>query len=383
MSKNRGNGEGSIYQRSDGLWMAYLTLPDGKRKYFTSKSRQTVARKLSAALRDREQGEILITDERLTLAAYIEQWLARMAPPRVRPATHVRYRQLLAHVTSAYGSLRLTRLTPSHLADLYARLQQPNSDGGSGLSATSAHHVHTVLHEALDAAVRLGLVTVNVTERVDAPKLRRAPIEPFTPDEAARILEAAKSERLGAMYQVAILTGLRLGELLALTWRAVDLEAGQLQVSASFQRVSKGWQVGEPKTVHSRRKIKIAVLAVDARRAHRARQLAERMAVADVWEDHDLVFCDKLGGYLNPLGVYQTHYLGLLRRAGLPRKRFHDLRHSAATLLLGQDVPLKVVSVMLGHTTIAITADTYQHVTPDMQSAAAEAMDALFRRTAG
>jgi integrase len=157
-------------------------------------------------------------------------------------------------------------------------------------------------------------------------------------------------------------------------------------VVASLQRVGasqRGWSVGEPKTEHSRRKIAIAPLAVEALRAHRARQRLERLAAGDAWSDHDLVFCDELGGYLNPISVTCTHFRGLLARAGLRRMRFHDLRHSAAPLLLASGVPLKVVSVMLEHTTIAITGDIYSHVTPDMQREAAAAMDALFRRTVG
>jgi integrase len=381
MSKRRGNGEGSITQRPDGIWEGRLTLLDGRRKSFYNKSRQVVARKLAEALRDREKGAAIVTDERLTVAAYLAQWLERMAPPRVRPSTHQRYAQLLAHVTRAYGEQRLTRLTARHLADLYAQLQRPAAEDGAGISATTAHHVHTVLHEALDDAFKLDLIVANPTERVDAPKLRRAPVKPFSSEEAWRLIEAARGERLEALYMLALTSGLRLGELLALTWRQVDLDAGQLRVVASLQRVGANrWQVGEPKTESSRRQIALSSLAIEALRAHRARQLAERLALADVWNDHDLVFCDELGGYLNPNSVTRTHFQGLLARAGLPRKRFHDCRHSAASLLLEMGVPMKVVSVMLGHTTIVVTSDIYSHVTPDMQREAAVAMDALFRR---
>lgn len=380
MVKKRGNGEGSIIQRPDGLWEARLTLTDGRRKSFYNKSRQVVARKLAEALRNREKGAAIITDERLTVVAYLAQWLERMAPPRVRPATHTRYRQQLAHVIRAYGQLRLTRLTAPQVADLYTRLQRPKAEGGGGRSATSVHHVHVVLRQALNAAVKLGVIAANVTDRVDAPRMQRPPIEPFTAQEAQQFVESARSTRLEALYTLAITTGMREGELLALRWKDVNLDAGALHVVASLQRVGKGWQIGQPKTARSRRQVALSPLAVEALRAHRARQLAERMAVADVWQDRGLVFCDEIGDQLSPISVTRTHYQGLLRRAGLPRRRFHDLRHTAATLMFSQGVHPKVVSEMLGHATIAITLDIYSHALPDMQREAAGAMDALFRQ---
>lgn len=393
MSKKRGNGEGSIVQRPDGVWEARLTLSGGRRKSFYSKSRQTVARKLAEALRDRERGLSLITDERLTVAAYLASWLERMAPPRVRPSTHRGYVTALAHVTAAYGELRLTRLTAAHLADLYASLQRPPAPpdssqpdkgvkrSGRALSATTVHLTHVVLRKALADAVKLDLLASNVTDRVDAPRPRRPPVEPLSPDEARRFLEAARGERLEALYTLAITSGMRLGELLALTWRAVDLEAGSLQVIGTLQRgANKAWEIAPPKTSHSRRQIALTPLAVDALRAHRARQRAERLALGDVWVDRDLVFCDELGGFLNGTVIERYAYQRVLTRAGLPHKTFHSLRHTAATLLLGQRVHPKVVSEMLGHATIGITLDLYSHALPDMQREAAGALESVFRR---
>ncbi|HZC04295.1 MAG TPA: site-specific integrase [Ktedonobacterales bacterium] len=382
MTKRRGHGEGSIRQRPDGLWEARLSLPDGRRKSFYDKSRQVVAKRLSEALRDRDKGAMVIADERLTVERYLADWLERMQPPRIRPSTHRRYGQQMAHVIRAYGDLRLTRLTASHLATLYARLQRPADSAQRALSASSVHHIHVVLREALDDALQLGLVMSNVTDRVDAPKLRRPPIEPFTSEEAQRLLEAACGDRLEALYVLALTTGMRLGELLALTWRQVDLEARTLHVVASLQRVSNdrhGWALSEPKTEHSRRQIALTPSAIEALRAHRVRQLAERLAVADVWQERDLVFCDETGDYLNALRVTSTRFQALLRRAGLPRRRFHDLRHTCATLLFKAGVHPKVVSAMLGHSTIAITLDIYSHALPDMQREAVQAMEAMLK----
>lgn len=390
MGHKRGNGEGSISQRRDGTWEARLTLPDGKRKSFYNKSRQVVARRLAGALRDREKGLAIITDERLTVGSWLAQWLENMTPPRLRASTHIRYGYALAHVTRAYGDLRLTRLTAAHLKSLYQTLQRPKSAGGAGLSQTSAHHVHTVLHEALDDAVKLDLLVINPTERVDAPKLRRAPVEPFTAEEVARLLDSARGDRLEALWTVALTTGARQGELLALTWRSIVLDEaqGQMRIAASlaFQGRQDGrsvWKSGPPKTASSKRQIALAPITVETLRAHRKRQLAERLAAGEKWQDRELVFCDEQGGYLNPQSLTRYAWRDALARAGLPYKRFHDCRHGAASFLLAAGVPLKVVSVMLGHTTITITGDTYSHVTPDLTRDAADAMEAFFRQKVG
>lgn len=378
----RGNHEGSIRQRASGGWEARLTLPDGGRKSFYGKSRQDVARRLNAAIRDLEQGVAIVSDERLTVSAYLGQWLERMAPPRVRPSTHRGYIQALAHVTRAYGELRLTRLTARHLADLYARLQRPEPPQRA-LSSTTVHLVHVVLREALGDAVKLDLLATNVTDRVDAPRPSRPPITPLTADEARRLLEAAQGDRLEPLYILAIATGMRLGELLGLTWRRVNFDTGRVQVAATLQLgAGRQWELAKPKTKSSQRGIQLPAIAMEALRAHRARQLAERMAVADVWRDRDLVFCNEIGDFLSGVSIERYTYQRALTRAGLPHKRFHDLRHTAATLLLEQGVPLKTVSAMLGHSSIAITADVYGHLTRNMEQAPAGAMDALLRRSA-
>ena len=400
MAKNsrRGNGEGTITHRADGRWEARITLLDGRRKCFYGRTRQEVATKLTKAQHDQGIGLPIITDERLTVRAWLEQWLETMRPPRLRDSTHRRYRQLLAHVIKAYGELRLTRLAAAQIRLLYARLQQTSqgsaaadnaadnaddADESGGRSSTTVHHLHTVLRKALREAVHEGLIVANPTDRVDAPKLRRPPIVPFTLEETQRLLAAAHGDRLEALYTLAVTTGMRLGELLALTWRHIQLDTGKLQVVASLQRVSgedgvgNAWRVGEPKTSRSRRQITLSQTAVEALRAHRVRQLTERMAAGAAWQDHDLVFCNEIGERLNGMSVTRYQFRRLLRAADLPSRRFHDLRHTAATLMLLGNVPAKVVSETLGHSTIAITLDIYSHVLPDMQAQAASVMDAL------
>jgi integrase len=371
----RGRGEGTIYRRADGRWEAKVSLDGGRRRSLFGKTRQEVARKLAQALRDRELG-LEPPSERQALGGYLESWLDLMKPPRTKPKTWRRYSELLRlHVMPDLGRVKLARLTPLQVPRLYSdRLAE-------GLSSTTVHHLHTVLHGALEAAVRLDLVARNVCDRVDAPKVLRHEMRALSEAEAQRLLEAAEGTRWAALYRLALATGMRQGELLGLRWSDVDLERGWLQVARTLHWIpGQGFVFSAPKTARSRRRISIREDIVEALRAHRRRQLAERMAFGEGWVDEDLVFPNMLGGPMDGGNLVYQCFLPLLKAAGLPRIRFHDLRHTAATLALGRRVPVKVVSEMLGHASTAITQDLYSHVLPDMQEAAAEEMQRALRR---
>lgn len=201
----------------------------------------------------------------------------------------------------------------------------------------------------------------------------------LSPDQARQLLAAAREDRLEALYVVAVSAGLRLGELLALKWSAVELDGGWLRVTGSLSRArGAGLSITNPKTARSRRRVELTSAAVEALRRHRAFQAAERLAAGELWTDRDLVFCNRSGGFLHAADLYDS-FLKLLDRAGLPRIRFHDLRHTAATLMLSRGVHPKVASEMLGHSTIAIAVDLYSHVTETMQREATRSMDALLR----
>jgi integrase len=197
----------------------------------------------------------------------------------------------------------------------------------------------------------------------------------LSPEQARILLEAAAGARLEALYVLAINTGMRQGELLALRWTDVDLNAGALHVRATLQRTREGFVFTEPKTTSSRRQVALTRAAVEALRSHHTRQAEERLHVGAAWEDDDLVFANEVGQPLDATAVLRRSFYPLLERSNLPRIRFHDLRHTAATLLLGQGVHPKIVSEMLGHSQIAITLDLYSHVTPTMQRQAVEALE--------
>ena len=378
-SSRRGNGEGTIRRRADGRWEAMVMLPDGKRKSLYAKTRAEVQRELVAIRRSLDIGMPVRRDERQPLADYLADWLVRMRPT-VKALTWQRYHELLRGVPSSIGRTVLAKLTPAQVERLYAdRL-------AAGLSPTTVHQLHAVLHHALSDAVRKGILARNVCDLVDAPTPRRAQVQALTVEQSRALLEAATGDRLHALYVLALTTGLRQGELLALHWADVDLESGVLQVRGTLHRVpgvsvseQSGLVISDPKTSHSRRPVRLSSLAVAALRSHRSRQLVERLQMGNAWDDRDLVFTNSIGRPCEARNVIRMSYTPLLERARVPYVKFHALRHSAATLLLSQGVHPKIVAEMLGHTTIAMTLDIYSHVTLDMQQEAADTMDRLFR----
>lgn len=365
------NGEGSIRKRPDGRWEARFHLPDGKRKSIYGETRQEVARRLAAARRDRDKG-IPIVGEKQTVGQFLIHWL-EIAKPTIRPSTWIRYAEYInLHTIPTLGKVPLARLSPQQVQALYA------DKLAAGLSPTTVHHLHAVLHRALDQAMRWGLVVRNVCELVDAPRMAEHEMAVLAPSQARTLIEAARGDRFEALYILAVTTGMRLGELLALKWHDVDLDRAVLHVVGSLQRTEAGTAIGMPKTAKSRRTVALTAMATAALRQHRLRQLEERLrlGLAGSQEaDLDLVFPNTVGKAMAATHMARREFYPLLARAGLPRIRFHDLRHTAATLMLLEHIPAKVVSEMLGHSTIAITLDLYSHVLPDMQKEATAAVD--------
>jgi integrase len=378
VTARRGRGEGSIQQRKDGSWAAVVDLgwTNGKRtrKTVYGPTRKDVARQLTDLLKTRKDGmPIPVGTENVD--AFLARWLDA-TKPTVRPRTWQRYEQYVRlHAAPALGRVRLSNLGPHHLQALYAERLE------AGFSAQTVVHLHRMLHRALSQAVRWGLVARNVTELVDPPRVPRKEMRALSPDEARRLLHAAQGNRFEALYTVAVTTGMREGELLGLRWRDVDLDGRRLHVVGSLQNIpGEGWTIVEPKTARSRRVVVLGGVGTNALRRHRAIQAEQRLRAGDEWVDKDLVFPNRFGKPMLPSNLLIRSFHPLLAKANLPRVRFHDLRHTAASLLLDQGIHPKIVSEMLGHSAVGITLDLYSHVTPSMQHQAADALDALFGR---
>jgi integrase len=365
MTARRGNGEGSIRKRADGKWEARVRLA-GKQRSVYGKTRAEVQRKLKTLIADADKG-VLPPSEKLTLAEHVERWLQDVVKHSVRPRTYRGYGELMRrYALPTLGDVRLTQLQPPHVQQLYGELLE------RGLSVMTVHHVHTVLHQALQQAVKWNLAPRNVTDLVEPPRPQRKEVIALTSEQVRTLLGTSSGTRTDVILRTAVSTGMRQSELMGLRWSDVDLESGTIYVSRQYGRDG---DYTEPKTSKSRRRIDLPETTSAILRAHRTAQLQERLAATE-WEDNDLVFCTRNGRPLIHRNVLRDFALQL-RKADLPHVPFHALRHTHASLLLQQGVHPKVVQERLGHSTIAQTLDTYSHLTPSMGREAADKLGAL------
>ncbi len=371
----RGNGEGTITRRKDGRWEAKYTAhtaEGSKRRTLYGKTRKEVADKLARALTDRASGYTFDT-ENLTVGEYLDRWLNDSDRGSVRTSTYERHEQIVRlHLKPAFGRVKLSKLTPAHVQGLYRHKLD------SGLSPATVQKIHVVLHKALAQALKWNLIPRNAADAVKAPRSAPEEMRPLSPDEARKLMEAAQGDKLEALYVLAMHTGMRQGELLALKWEDVDLNEGVIRIRRTLVRSGGRIALGEPKTKGSRRPVYLTGAAVEALRTHLDRQLEDIERLGDLYRDHGLVFTSEVGTLINPTNLRRRSFAPLLDRTGLTRIRFHDLRHTCATLLLSRNVHPKYVQELLGHATVAITLDTYSHVIPGMGNHTARAMEDVF-----
>ncbi|MGD0946780.1 MAG: site-specific integrase [Candidatus Binatia bacterium] len=372
MAKRRGQREGSIFKRRDGRWCAALTLgwKNGKRhrKWLYGGTRQDVQQQLTTALRNHQLG-LNVAPERQTAAQFLERWLTDCVAPSTRPRTLDSYSDTVRlHLIPTIGKVPLGKLAPQHVqAMMNAKL--------ADFSPRSVQYMHSVLSRALNRAVKWDLVARNVCTLVSPPRVPRRLVEPLSPDDARRLLEVVKDDQNEALYSVAMALGLRKGEALGLRWQDVDLESATLSVRHQLQN-RRGKRLTEPKSDRSRRTLPLPEFAVKALRSHRARQLEARLLAGSRWQETGHVFTTSIGTPMDASRV-SKQFRRALAKAGLPHKRFHDLRHTAASLLLAQGVHPRVVMEILGHSQISVTMNTYSHVMPTLLRDAADKMDAI------
>jgi integrase len=369
--------KGSIQKRSGArgtTWYGkydYLDPVTEKRVHrrVSAPTRKECESKLRAAIAAAESGRTLTSDKQ-TVREFVEQWLASIEHS-VRPSTHRRYSDAMrSHVIPALGSVQLSKLSPPHLKDLYAtRLKQ-------GLSPTTVNHLHVTLHGALKQALRWNMIERNPCDLVDPPLRITPETITWSVDQTRKVLTMGDAGELAALWRLALICGMRRGELLGLKWDDIDLDRGTLSVRRTLSRGSGGtWHLTEPKTASGRRQIALPESCVAALRMHRLRQLERRMALGPAWEDHGFVFTGRTGAPLH-VNSMTVHFKKLITDAQVPAIRFHDLRHTCATLLLAEGVHPKIVQERLGHSDISMTLNRYSHITPSMQRQAADTLDA-------
>lgn len=373
-TRRRGNREGSLGQRADGRWEARIRLEGGGRKSVYGATRDECRRKLRAVLREIEDAG-RPSDDKLTFGKYATRWLGTLT---LRDRTKRRYEGIVRlHLIPRLGKVTLSKIRADDIDSLLA------AKLAEGLSPQSVEHIRAVIGRVLSVAEKKDVIHVNPARKVDPVEVPDRKVRATTPEEAWAIIHAVQEDRSGAIFILALATGLREGELLALQWRDIDLDEGRLRVTRTLGlgRDAKGEpKFDPPKTRRSNRTVRIPPFARPALREHRKRQLEERVLAGDRWHDHGLVFTNSIGQPRDPSEVLRT-FQKLLARAGIERMRVHDLRHAAATLMIAAGEDLSMVKDVLGHSTIALTSDTYAHILDRGREAAADRYDDYMSQT--
>ena len=369
----RGNGEGSIYRRkSDGLWVGSLSLPDGTRKVFYGKKQSEVIAKLDEAANSLRRG-MLPVGTNVTVQEYLENWLENVHKPTIRLSSYLNYRKHLKnYIVPGLGKIKLQKLLPQQVQAFYTKKIN------EGLAPKTVKDIHGILHRALDNAVKWDILSRNVCDAVTPPRVPRKEKNVLTIQQAHTLIEQVKAHRLEALLVLAVITGMREGEILALRWQDIDFENNSLQVQRAVSYLKGyGYVESEPKTEKSRRMIKLPVFVVNILKQHQAQQEVQRKEVGKAWIEKKLVFTNAQGYYISS-NTLRKVFKSFLVSIDLPHMRFHDLRHSAATILLAMNVHPKVVQEILGHSQISVTMDLYSHALPSMQDDVTKQWDGEF-----
>ncbi len=369
MARRRANGEGSISRRKDGRWVATVSVGRDaggrvrRRAVYARTQREAIAH-LHRLQADLAAGRPVAPD-RTNVAEFLGRWLEDAARPSIAYNTLRIYQGFLRnHVGPAIGGVAVRQLLPAHVLFLQSEMERRDA------SARLRQMVHTMLRRAIRVAVQWGLLARNPCDLVARPRAPSGEASYLDAGQVRSLLAAARGDRLEALVVLAVTTGMRQGELLGLQWGDVDLEAGSLAVRRQLVEGPGGRPaLGELKTARSRRLVTLPDMAIAALRSHKARLGIAQLRTA-------LVFTDSRGGPLRKTNLLRRWFHPLVARAGLGRIRFHDLRHTHATLLLGQGIHPKVVQERLGHASVTLTLDTYSHVTPSLQAEAAARLDA-------
>jgi integrase len=354
----RPKGEGALFTDSRGYWVAEVTLPSGEKKRKYSKYQKEVKDWL------REQRNAIaagnwIEKEKVTYGDFLTRYMDEVARHSLRPTTFQSYMSLITHhIIPELGKIRLTTLRPDHLQKLYSQRLE------SGLSKRTVQFIHSIIHKSLDAALKQGLVSRNVSDLVESPKVTKKTPLSWSAEQVKRFLLVIQDHKYEAIYTLAIATGMREGEILALHWE--DIQSGILSVKRSLQVVrGVGMVIAEPKSDSSKRSINLPNYTSTALLKHQA----------NTGKVQGLVFTTSSGKPISPRNLVRD-FKALLVKHQLPDIRFHDLRHTCATLHISiLKTHPRVVQSLLGHSSWNLTMDTYSHIMPSIQEDAAENMD--------
>jgi len=370
MSKRRrAKGEGSISRRPGGKWLAQRWVGNQRisRVFGTQKESSDWLRELA----NQVDGGLTLASRSVTLGVFLDEWLESMRSNLKATSWQDYHWVVKSQIKPWLGKVKLRDLRARQIQAFY------NTQSREGVSQHTLRKIHAILHKSLKQATRWDMISANPAASVDRPKQRRVEMTAWTEEQARSFLSGVKESRHVNLYFLAIATGLRQGELLGLQWKDVDWGGSRLQIQRQVQRIKgKGLVFTEPKSRAGRRSVVLGPSSMARLKAQRMLQDAEKAFSGKRWEEHDLIFASTRGTPLDQSNVVMD-FKAHLRRLGLPEIRFHDLRHTAATIMLQEGIPSKVVQERLGHSQISVTLDTYSHVLPSMQEEAALKVDEL------
>jgi len=376
---------GHITKRSEGSYSFVLDVgtdpATGRRKQqrVTVRGTKKDAEKRLGELIHQFDNGIFIRPGKTTLSEYLQRWIKEYAWPNLSPRTAEGYEHIInRHLVPALGGIPLTQIKPEHLQKYYSeKLSNGRCDGNGGLSARTVRHHHVTLHTALESAVKWGLLVRNPADAVTPPRYQRREMHTLDENGIHKLLEAAKCTPYYALYYMALYTGMRRSELLALRWCDIDFLMCELSVTRTLHHLRNGSFIyRQPKTAKSRRMIALSPSTILVLKEHKERQETDNLLIGVLPKVSDLVFSHSDGSPLLPDTVTRE-WIRLIKRVGLPGIRLHDARHTHASLMLKQGIHPKIVSERLGHSSIVTTLDTYSHVSPGLQEAAALKFDQL------
>lgn len=378
--------KGHIRERSPGRWAIVLETKDPKtgqrkRRWHSFKGTKRQAQVECARLISELQRGTYLEPNKLIVAAYFEHWLQHMKS-QVAPRTHERYGELARkNLIPLLGSVRLTQLKPPQISAAYVASLSSGGKDGKGLSPRTVHHCHRVLKQALKQAVRWQMLANNPADAVDPPKVERKSMQTYDTAQTAKLIDLMRGTPMFIPTLLAALCGLRRGEISALQWRSINLEAGQLAVVQSAEQLNNSVRLKEPKSGRART-VALPSLVIEELKTHRIERAQALLKAGVRLGDEHFVCCHNDASMMRP--TYLTHeWIKKIRASGLPVRRLHDLRHSHATQLLASGIHPKIASERLGHSKVGITLDLYSHVMPGMQEDAAARIDLAMRKALG
>jgi len=364
----RAAGEGSVYKRGK-RWVGQVG--SGKNREYEYFDTQREANEWRHKKVEQKQKGLVFAGSKVPLSMFLDEWLI-VAKTSVRPNTYDQYSQIAhQHINPTLGKILLKDLRPDQVQKLYT------DKLADGTSPRTTRLIHAVLHRALNHALKLCLVVRNVSDAATLPKVPRKEMKTLDDYQVRQLFQAAEGTSMQVLVWIAVTTGLRQGEILGLKWSDLNWQTRSLQIQRQVQRrKGEGLVFCEPKSESGRRMIRLGEKTIEILRDYKDQQYKKRVMAGDKWQDYDLIFPTPIGTPLDHANVLKK-YKQCLKKAGLPDLRFHDLRHTAATLMLQQNINPKVVQERLGHSDISLTLNTYSHVLPSMQEDAAEKMDEL------